>query len=266
MEQSGSTVRVKIEGVRNRCDDTQSFSSAMHCLKKKVTKRKKTFLQIGANDGYTNDPLYPLINKEKDKWIGLLVEPTPENYDKLLKLHSDASHWGFLNGAVAGANLCINNEITFYHGVEGTAPDGKPKHWIHNGQVNNVNPKGPHNQHLEQSKRPCSSSITDLIKKHGSREFQKHVALYGLDLLQIDIECMDVEVLKIFPWKTKANEDSQPNAIAVNHVHYESLECMGSDGIALAQDILKKNDYSVYEEGGAGRDTYASRIPYNPFA
>jgi len=246
---------VRIDDIRNKCERAETFQSAVNCMKKKITNRKKTFLQIGANDGQTNDPLYHLMSKEKENWIGLLVEPTPENYEKLLKLHYGIQDWSFYNGAIASADLCINNEITFYHGFKAESP-----HWIYDGQVNNVNPKGPHNKKLKQSKIPCLSSILELIEKYGSREFRKHVALYGLDLLQTDIECMDVEVLKVFPWRTKENEDSHPYAIAVNNVHYESLDdCMGEESIKLAENILKSHDFNVYPKGGDGRDTYASR-------
>jgi FkbM family methyltransferase len=41
----------------------------------------KTFVEIGANDGKKNDPLYYYIKKYG--WIGILVEPDPANFKKL---------------------------------------------------------------------------------------------------------------------------------------------------------------------------------------
>ena len=39
------------------------------------------FLDIGANDGVTNDPIFPFI--EERGWRGLAVEPDPEPAPKL---------------------------------------------------------------------------------------------------------------------------------------------------------------------------------------
>src|SRR5450631_1993798 len=41
----------------------------------------KTFVEIGANDGKKNDPLYYYVKKYG--WRGILVEPDPSNFKKL---------------------------------------------------------------------------------------------------------------------------------------------------------------------------------------
>ena len=43
--------------------------------------RPLTLLQVGANDGVTNDPVYPYVHHE---WLsGVLVEPVPDSYARL---------------------------------------------------------------------------------------------------------------------------------------------------------------------------------------
>ncbi|MCK7538606.1 MAG: hypothetical protein MZV63_50430 [Marinilabiliales bacterium] len=54
-----------------------------------------TFLQVGANDGFINDPLHKFI--KRDNWNGVLLEPQPDVFnDFLVKLHrkrpGDYSH------------------------------------------------------------------------------------------------------------------------------------------------------------------------------
>ncbi|MFH5804412.1 FkbM family methyltransferase [Alienimonas sp. DA493] len=57
------------------------------------------FVQIGANDGVRNDPLYPLI--ERGGWEGVLVEPVPALFERLRRTHRDRPELTLLNAAVA---------------------------------------------------------------------------------------------------------------------------------------------------------------------
>jgi FkbM family methyltransferase len=41
------------------------------------------FIQIGANDGFTGDPLNPLITRSDTRWRGVLVEPVADLFAKL---------------------------------------------------------------------------------------------------------------------------------------------------------------------------------------
>lgn len=45
------------------------------------------FLQIGANDGRTGDPLFALLAREDLRWHGLLVEPVLHLFSQLAELH-----------------------------------------------------------------------------------------------------------------------------------------------------------------------------------
>lgn len=45
-------------------------------------KKKVIFLQIGSNDGLESDPLRKFITR--DRWYGILVEPLPDTFKKLL--------------------------------------------------------------------------------------------------------------------------------------------------------------------------------------
>ncbi len=69
------------------------FWAPRNAIEKEIHKRSKrdrsfTFLQIGANDGRINDPIFPFIFR--DKWRGHRFEPleTPFNQLKILHKHT----------------------------------------------------------------------------------------------------------------------------------------------------------------------------------
>ncbi len=57
------------------------------------------FVQIGANDGRTVDPLYPLV---KPSWSGVLVEPNPVAFEKLCDNYRNdkRQNMQFINAAI----------------------------------------------------------------------------------------------------------------------------------------------------------------------
>lgn len=58
------------------------------------------FVQIGANDGLTDDPIRQYVTRYH--WRGLLVEPQPQVFQKLLENYRDEKQLAFENAAVAG--------------------------------------------------------------------------------------------------------------------------------------------------------------------
>ena len=65
-------------------------------------------VQIGANDGISNDPIYPLI---KDRgWSGVLLEPIPSAFKKLSQTYSQIPNVKLENCAIANQD----GQITMY--------------------------------------------------------------------------------------------------------------------------------------------------------
>ncbi len=56
-------------------------------------------VQIGSNDGKTGDPLYPLLQKNKN-WKALFVEPVPNSFEKLKHNYPDTNRFRFENVAI----------------------------------------------------------------------------------------------------------------------------------------------------------------------
>src|SRR4051812_40969419 len=61
----------------------------------------KTFVQIGSNDGKKNDPLFYYV--KRNRWKGILVEPDPANFKKLLNNYMDTEGLIFENVGIGPA-------------------------------------------------------------------------------------------------------------------------------------------------------------------
>jgi FkbM family methyltransferase len=68
----------------------------------------KTFVEIGANDGRKNDPLYPYIIRYG--WRGILVEPDPANFKKLKENYRSLHGLHFENTGIGPEQ----GELLFY--------------------------------------------------------------------------------------------------------------------------------------------------------
>jgi FkbM family methyltransferase len=74
------------------------FSIFLELLNKEK-KGKVVFLQIGASDGQTNDPINAVVKKHG--WAGTLVEPLPDVFEQLKHNYSTSRNLLFLNVAVS---------------------------------------------------------------------------------------------------------------------------------------------------------------------
>ena len=57
------------------------------------------YVQVGANDGVLDDPVYPIASVKK--WHGLLIEPVPTYFDKLVELHAGSPETKLENVAIS---------------------------------------------------------------------------------------------------------------------------------------------------------------------
>ncbi len=157
--------------------------------------RKATFLQIGANDGVTYDQLYPTLQHQKSDWIGLMVEPQPILYSKLVVLHADARDWSFYQGVVIPS--CQNGTIVFCE----TSTPGQGN-FKTQGQLNGVKSQDECEKHpgMVQVPRPCAASYDHLLEK-GNAAFAAAThhsdSHWVLDVLQIDTEGKDFDLIQM---------------------------------------------------------------------
>tara|TARA_R110000868_G_scaffold408928_2_gene693247 strand:- start:2781 stop:3539 length:759 start_codon:yes stop_codon:yes gene_type:complete len=80
-----------------------SLEEIIHGYAKK--RKGLTFVQIGANDGYHNDPLYRFVRSYD--WKGILVEPQVNVFERLKNNYSDVKGLSFENAAISSNKSTI---------------------------------------------------------------------------------------------------------------------------------------------------------------
>ena len=159
--------------------------------------RLVTFLQIGANDGFTYDPLHKFI--KRDNWKGIMLEPQPEVFNKfLIKLHRKRPEIIPLNAALDKRDgtkplyqLVISNE----RWATGLASFNK-------GVLVKKIKDGSLLKHIRRQGITLPENEDDIISAHEVPTISPETLLKKFNkecfkLLAIDTEGFDFEILKM---------------------------------------------------------------------
>lgn len=213
------------------------FDLALHYLVA-VRGERRTFVEVGANDGLSGDPLRDYILRYK--WKGVLIEPQPDVFARL-KANYDGRDDG-----ISFENVAISsdpNAITIYR-----LPTRSPGGTVGAATVASANQKitakqlGVKADKLERILVP-TLRLDEIVARH---------KLADLDILQLDTEGLDWEVLqtldleKTRPWLIRFEHGHlPPRAIGAmtQHlnahgydVHFGGYE---SDSVALRSDFIE---------------------------
>ena len=87
-------------------------------IENQILKEKTNFnfIQIGANDGITSDPIYHNITKYKPN--GILIEPQREVFNTLINNYKNNENLSFFNFAISDSNserILYKVDDTFHH-------------------------------------------------------------------------------------------------------------------------------------------------------
>jgi FkbM family methyltransferase len=141
------------------------------------------FVQIGANDGKTHDPLFKFVNEFG--WSGILLEPLPEVFERLRANYRDRPNLKLLNAALAEED----GSRVFY-----TVKPGPGAQLAHQYSSFRRDVIEKHTafvpdivERVIETQVRCISMGT-LLAEIGDRQ---------VDLLQIDTEGFDYEILKM---------------------------------------------------------------------
>lgn len=148
------------------------------------------FIEVGANDGVTVDPLHNLIIK--NKWSGILIEPNPVAIKDLKN--------NYINNTNLIFEECIISEndgvIDFYYNGDNITT-------LHNTLCERY---ADVNFGTDKKTVPTLSLTFDsLLKKHNVGK---------VDLLMIDVEGYDAVLLKSFPYHI-----TKPKLVRAEHTH-----------------------------------------------
>ena len=158
-----------------------------------------TFLQVGAFDGRTDDPIHPLVQEFGIR--GIVVEPQVSMLDMLRANYADYPQVVVVNAAIADAE----GSRDFYSTRDG--PSRKASFLR-----SNLLRHGVRSEDIVAQPVRCTT-IANLIRE------QK---LERCDFIQIDAEGYDAEIMRTIDFPTV-----QPSIVRFEHVHLSDQDCDG---------------------------------------
>ena len=190
------------------------------------------FLQIGAHDGVSYDPIHDYVRKYH--WRGLLVEPQPHVFQKLRENYADEKQLLFENSAIATQNgtldlYCFENATA---GDHASMLASTHKHYL---QLNGDNHRGA----LGTITVPALT-LESLLDRH---------RVERVNLLQIDTEGFDFEIIKMIDFELMKPEI----------IHYEN-NFLNRRQKSECSRILGEQNYALLN---LGIDTIAYLQPAN---
>jgi FkbM family methyltransferase len=159
-----------------------SFFSRLLIDRMKISKQI-VFVQIGANDGFSFDPLYPLIHQCPEQFRGLVVEPLKDKFELLKRTYADTKY-------VIPVNMAVHNTETemVLHRVR---PDVERKLGVWARGIASFNPEHYKLSHLADShmmpEKVSCTTFEDLLIAH---------EISDIELLITDTEGYDFEILR----------------------------------------------------------------------
>lgn len=193
-------------------------------------KNKVRFIQIGASDGITNDPLHPLVVQYRDKLEGVCVEPIPDVFETLRETYKNYPEIQLENAAISDEG----KDLILYKPIDSADRSASQKASLTKDMVSK---HGFTSQEIEEIKVK-GISFKELVKKYNFSELE-------IDLLIIDAEGNDTKILiSVFE-----------SGYFPKMIQYESLH-LNKEERQTSRQLLSQNEYDYIE---TEKDTFAVR-------
>jgi len=192
-----------------------------------IAKKKKRvfFINIGANDGLTNDPLREFVIIKK--WKGLMVEPIPYVFERLKKVYKNKKGIFLENAAISN----INGKNDFWY-IEKTKElkSGEDQIGSFDKKVvlKSIGECNFSKKHLIKREIRCLT-LEKLLTKHKIKK---------INVFSIDTEGFDYRIIKQIDFKK-----FKPELIIFEHCHLNL-----KDKEACFK-LLMKNGYKIEDAG-----------------
>jgi FkbM family methyltransferase len=183
-------VKWRLDRVLDKCgyklertgQSDSSFFSQLLNERMKISK-EIVFVQIGANDGISTDPLYPLMKKFPRRFRGLVVEPLKDKFELLKRAYADVEF-------VVPVNVAIHNteKEMLIHRVR---PDNEKSLPAWARGIGSFNPK-----HHKLSQLDSSYMTTERVLCTTFEELLSSYKVTNIELLITDTEGYDFEILR----------------------------------------------------------------------
>jgi FkbM family methyltransferase len=199
-----------------------------------LKKRDVFFLQIGANDGITNDPLHKFVTEFG--WSGVLVEPMPDSFSALTETYRGQGNLKLVNAALSETD----GQRTLYTVRIDTGTFQKAEMYSSfdkNVVLRNSRFVPDIAERIVEVRVPCVSMKT-LLRETGGR---------NIDILAVDAEGFDYQILKMIDFSVV-----NPAIIIFEHTHLSKSDqqvaarLLAEHGYRMARDNL---DTIAYRPG-----------------
>lgn len=212
---------------------TGSIDEVIDQFSKSRKGRSLTFIQVGSNDGFQNDPICKFI--KRDDWTGALVEPQKAVLPTLSKIYrkNKVEVMGVAISEKVETRTLYKLQISEQRWATGLSSFVKQhiQDQIDSGYVaSKIKKYGlsisqPESEWIGEEAVQCTTFEHILSTPH---------FLTGLDLLVVDTEGFDYEILKLFPF----------DRIKPRMLIYEAAN-LSSEDLEKSKALLKSAGYSL---------------------
>lgn len=197
------------------------------------------FVQIGAHDGISNDPIFQYVHQYG--WHGILVEPRQDSLEILQRNYADIPDLRFIKAAVArqtGMRILYRFDRVpedWPEWASGLASLDLPTVLKHSSTIPGIE------EHIATEEVRCMT-INELLAE---------VDHDGVDLLQVDAEGLDAEIITSIDFTS----DKTPSIIRFEHKHLnikeynDCLELLINMGYEI---VIEQVDTIGYRRGAGG--------------
>lgn len=195
----------------------KSFSDIF--LNLSVNQENVYFLQVGAMDGVSYDPIHRYV--KNFKWKGVLVEPLPDMMQRLRMNYAGCEDLIF-------ENVAISDEYevkTIYRVEPEVISKNNLPHWLQGMSTFLEGKLKDYEAYVSEHKINCEP-LMDLINRHN---------LPRIDVLQIDTEGFDYKIFKQFDFSKY-----RPSVINIEFIN------LNKDDLINLKNDLSKNNYFFY--------------------
>lgn len=191
-------------------------------------KKDVFFIQIGANDGVSQDIIHNYVIQ--NTWQGILVEPVSHLFEKLKQNYSLLQQRLFFENAAVSNN---DGEAIFYRLK---SEDPNSPNWL--------NQLGTFKKEIILKQRNEISGFDELLieEKVKTISFDTLLQKYNVEnvnLIQIDTEGYDFEIIKLINF----------NRLKLDLIIFEHLHLKKSD-YKQALNLLKSNGFKLFTDEG----------------
>ncbi|SFB54885.1 FkbM family methyltransferase [Algoriphagus aquimarinus] len=209
-------------------------------------------VQIGANDGITNDPIHKFI--KRDRWEGVLLEPQPdvfkESLSKIYKNHPGLNPVCAAIGYQDGSQKLYKIGFSNMRWATGLASFSEEK--IKKVFEDGIAQKNCAKFGIEIPTDPQKQITSEEVKVICPETLLNTYGISKIDLLQVDAEGFDLEVIRIFNIPR-----TKPQAIIFEN------ENLNPEDLEECYQLLRSENYNLKE---FGRDTLAVKKELSQFA